>query len=640
MDSGTSLGKDATSMHSPDVAAANVDANASDALGSDGAPVPDVGALDDASAAADSATAIDATSVPDAGQVVDLCPQGESFCSGHDTVRQCVATPSGLRLVDAVCPAGSGCVRGQCVPGACSDECVLGDSMMGRSCELYDVAQGQWSTPDPTTSLHDRARAITEWLRRDGLAAGGVGGPTYADPPLYSQLSNMDDIGDSALWTGTYLAAEALRLKATGAPDARSAVRRLASTLHDWLSVSGDPGMLARYAKTSSTHFPFTIPDLDCSAQRTHCGVQYKGTAWDYVGHISRDQYQGVMLGDTLAYEALPDDDSAIKDMIRSDVVTVVQELMRERMVPVQVTINNVPLPPTIANVRFVVLNTHELTNGAIQLTIDLSNTSNAQMYGFQEFTPDLSLLIHELPGFGWVPPIPRSSSAIMLASFFRDALMMTQSDPRFAATHSAILDYYMNHSGPGGNVHDWMTIAQTWSDSGGCGANYYGNNITMEPMYNLARLESDATLKGIIVDQILGNRMWPVFQTAKNCFFSYIYAGVTPGADPMVAASASTQLGQYPPPPRVWRAVDLRNDPRYMPHDASCTDQVVHSMAVDVSDRVFDGFIWQRDPWSLYDAGNINQTGPGVDYLVAYWMARAHGFMSDDTPNSCLAWH
>ena len=34
-------------------------------------------------------------------------------------------------------------------------------------------------------------------------------------------------------------------------------------------------------------------------------GVTYEGAQYDYIGHISRDQYQGVMLGYALAYEAL-----------------------------------------------------------------------------------------------------------------------------------------------------------------------------------------------------------------------------------------------------------------------------------------------------------------------------------------------
>jgi hypothetical protein len=88
-----------------------------------------------------------------------------------------------------------------------------------------------------------------------------------------------------------------------------------------------------------------------------------------------------------------------------------------------------------------------------------------------------------------------------------------------------------------------------------------------------------------------------------------------------------------------VKEARDFRADSRYMPHESSCTDQVVHTSAVDVADRVVSDFIWQRHPWGLFDSGNPSQTYPGVDYLAAYWIGRFHGFLTDDTPGTCLAW-
>jgi hypothetical protein len=139
--------------------------------------------------------------------------------------------------------------------------------------------------------------------------------------------------------------------------------------------------------------------------------------------------------------------------------------------------------------------------------------------------------------------------------------------------------------------------------------------------------------------DQILGQKMWPVFSTTKNSFFSYIYAANASSPDPAVATGAKTQLAQFPPPPRVLKAVDLRNDPRYVPHDPNCADQTSHTSAVDVGERPVGDFLWQRAPWGLYDPGDPAQAEPGVDYLVAYWMGRAHALLDDDTPSSCMRW-
>jgi hypothetical protein len=259
------------------------------------------------------------------GAVAHECALGGKLCTSHDARLVCKDTPQGRRWVAEVCPGGQGCVKGDCVTGACSDECNLGEQNGGKKCELYDMGSKSWVAPKPAQSMHDRARAYNQWLRRDGMAAGGVGSARYADPPTYAKITYMDGIGDSAIWTGTYLAAEALRLQATGAADARANVLRLVDTMHLWLNVAGDPGLLSRYAVPSGTQFPFTVGDLQCGKKGVHCGVPYGGKNYDYIGHISRDQYQGVLLGLALAYEALGEHDEPARVLIRENVVELVE---------------------------------------------------------------------------------------------------------------------------------------------------------------------------------------------------------------------------------------------------------------------------------------------------------------------------
>jgi hypothetical protein len=160
-----------------------------------------------------------------------------------------------------------------------------------------------------------------------------------------------------------------------------------------------------------------------------------------------------------------------------------------------------------------------------------------------------------------------------------------------------------------------------------------------MEPMYNLSRLETDPTRRAVVQGQVLNTQMWPAFVNTKNSFFSFIYAGTYASADATVATSAAAQLAQFPAPPRVQHAVNDTGMAKYSALDPSCPGEVAHAGAVDVGDRVVGDFLWQREPWSLTDPGNVAQTYPGVDYLVAYWMGRKHGFIADDTPNECLVW-
>jgi hypothetical protein len=575
------------------------------------------------------------------GTSLDACPVGEAFCIAHDTRRACVGAPGGAEYADELCAAGSGCVQGECVVNSCSDECTLGTTGPAQeTCEAWDMLAGTWTTTDQAGSMHDRSREYLHWMRRDNMLYGGVGDARYSDPPTYSNVTALSGVGDSAIWTGTYLAAESLRLVATGALDARNHVKETVNTLHLWFNVAGDAGLLSRFVKPSAEVLPYTVADIDCSATRVFCNVDYQGTEYDYTGHISRDQYQGVMLGYSLAYDALPAEDEAARELIREDVVELVEELMMERTVPMSITVNGTTAPTFDATMRFVVLASREMNNGAVEVTLDTNDTDASVMTGFQEFMPNLGDLAGQIPVVGaTLGYIPRSDSAVMLSSFFHVALQVTEGVPAYAARRAAIEDFFLNNSGLGGNVGDWLDIAKIANDDQQCGNGYYANNIVMEPLYNLARLETDAGRLQIIRDDVLGGWLWNKLAITKNSFFSFIYASNVPSHDPAVVSSAAAQLSGFPEPPRAKRAIDLLADAKYMPHHATCTNQTDHSVAVDVADRTWADFMWQRHPWGLFDLEDLGRVAPGVDYQVAYWMGRRHDFISDDTPNKCLRW-
>jgi len=588
------------------------------------------------SSAGGSSTGGSGTGGSGTGGAGSACEPADGYCADALTAMVC----EDGNFVEQACGAGQGCFQGACTADKCSDECTLADSNAGMTCELYDIGAEDWVAADPAGSLHDRARDYAMWLRLKGLSFGGVGDIRYSDPPAYTTQVSAGGLGDSAIWTGTYLAAEALRLKATGSAKARANVKSLVETLHLWFNVSGDPGRLARFVAPSDAPHPWVLGDLDCANTRVHCDQDFQGTDYDYIGHISRDQYQGVMLGYALAYEALGPADEETRALIRDDVVELVTELMTERSVPMKITYNGTEIPPFNATMRFVVLSTNELDGGAIQLILDTNDTDASEMYGFQEFIPNLQDLLKQIPVIGGaVPTIPRAGSAIMLSSFFRVALLVTDGAPGFEATRASILDYYENHSGDGGNVGNWLDIAKLTSPGNSCGDKYYGNNINMEPLYNLARLEDDATRLAKIQNEVLGGDRWAMYENTKNSFFSFIYSSNYPSANASIATDAATQLAGFPVAPRYKRAVDLTADAKYMPHEAGCTNQTDHAGAVDVADRAWADFMWQRHPWGLLDLADEGRTAPGVDYMVAYWMGRHHGFMTDDKETSCLRW-
>jgi hypothetical protein len=142
-----------------------------------------------------------------------------------------------------------------------------------------------------------------------------------------------------------------------------------------------------------------------------------------------------------------------------------------------------------------------------------------------------------------------------------------------------------------------------------------YSNNLGMEPMYNLARLETDKALRAlariywplgppihpvwqrcssvtyrgvcallapcqtgastlevgqlilaralssIIKTTIVTNAMWPAFVPMKNVFFGCICAANMSSPSSSSLSSLKSQLSGFPSPPRYRKAVDLTTD-------------------------------------------------------------------------------
>ena len=60
---------------------------------------------------------------------------------------------------------------------------------------------------------------------------------------------------------------------------------------------------------------------------------------------------------------------------------------------------------------------------------------------------------------------------------------------------------------------------------------------------------------------------------------------------------------------------------------------QVQAAEAFPVQQQCSTDFLWQRNPFSIGPCGNDDPAAvePGVDYIVAYWMASYHKFITKD---------
>jgi hypothetical protein len=579
----------------------------------------DFGAGDDGGVGGGGGDAPDLAAANDLA-IATTCASSDAYCKSWNVVSDCVGGAS----VDTTCTGG--CYAGACSANACADECALGDTSAAGTCKLWNVGSGAFVAVDAAARLHDRARDYDRLRRQQQLVQGAVCNAVYSDASRTS-LAFYSGTGDAALWSGTTLAAEAWRYRTTGAPDAAAEMARLTATLHRLFNVSGEPAYLARLAVPTGDTTPLETMSR-CSDNNWHCGKSYAGAQWDWLGHTSRDAYTGVMLGYAEAYASTRDE--TVRAAIRADVVALVTELMKDRMVPATVTVQGVPIDKTLALTN-VVLSPSEMTNGRVTITVGSSN----ELYGAREFLPDFADVLTQIVGVS--PPVPRPSSAMMLGAFFSEALAMTDGVAGMTATHQALRAYYDAHADA------WLDVAAQWSFAANCGSGYYANHIAFIMAYEWAHLEKDATRGARIRDAILDGRMWSALSGQKNPYFAFLWGATRaqPPAAPTISA-ANAELAQFPVGPRVHVAVDHSADAAYQPHDSSCTSEPMAdtaTLAVDVRDRVVEDFLWQRGPWRLLDGGNAAEVYPGVDFVAAYWAARANGFVADDAAGSCARW-
>lgn len=159
--------------------------------------------------------------------------------------------------------------------------------------------------------------------------------PDGSPNPDYTAVVGYIRAGDSAIWTGHYLAAEAFRYRVlkssavvdfTRLNDALDAVRLALSGVQALVDITGTD-VLAR------SLVPVESPYAE--AIRTHeagHGIYYAsldGRTYFWIGNTSRDQYSGVMFGLSVAYEMV--DDPAVRAQAKKLATRIVNYLLRQK---------------------------------------------------------------------------------------------------------------------------------------------------------------------------------------------------------------------------------------------------------------------------------------------------------------------
>jgi hypothetical protein len=129
--------------------------------------------------------------------------------------------------------------------------------------------------------------------------------------------------GDSATWTGHYLAAEAYRYNVTLSAAALQNITTALAGLTRLTDVTGNDA-LARCAIPADSPYLAAITSEEKANGAYNATVN--GTRWVWIGNTSRDQYSGVFFGLSAAYELLPD--AAIRARIAALVTRLLDHLV------------------------------------------------------------------------------------------------------------------------------------------------------------------------------------------------------------------------------------------------------------------------------------------------------------------------
>jgi hypothetical protein len=166
------------------------------------------------------------------------------------------------------------------------------------------------------------AIAISQNIRATHLPFGVVVDPIFASPDS-GEIIGYTHCGDSAIWTGHYLAAEAFRYNVTRSDEALDNVRAAVAGIASLLNVTGT-NLLARCLVPMNSQYAQQMIQEE-AANGVYLNTQ-AGYYW--IGNTSRDQYSGVFFGLGVAYDLV--DDTQVRAVI-APLVTLLLDFLRGR---------------------------------------------------------------------------------------------------------------------------------------------------------------------------------------------------------------------------------------------------------------------------------------------------------------------
>ncbi len=441
----------------------------------------------------------------------------------------------------------------------------------------------QWDSSGP--DLAEKASILDDLIMKQHFPDGLLRSVVVDDAGTPQKWAHLPSTG---LWTGMYLASQALRYAVTREPEAAQNAAKAVAGLHELTLVTGIPGLYGRgYARpdTAYTYDVSSSPTWVASTDPNHAG-------WYWNDDVSKDSLDGILFGLAVALEHL--DDESVRTVARQDLHTFAKVFV---------------------------------TNGLNVIDWTGKVTEHGRLF---------ATAIDDFPGFNallassWIRTAQLESGDPELDQFFSNCLMRLGDSSDCPEIDIVDPGSYMDV------IESTLYVYRT-----DCQTSYDNIDMVYQGLYPWLRREPDPTLRKRLLE-VLDHEAWdpkdpsldPSVRVSTHTLYIFMYGGLS-GVGP-----EDTELAQA-----VDEAVcTLRRMPvgrsdrdvAAGKQETACLNRLGKPNAAEIiplEERCYDNYLWRLDP---YEIPEEHHADPGFihspeDYLLAYWLGRYYGFLSAD---------
>ena len=388
------------------------------------------------------------------------------------------------------------------------------------------------------------------------------------------------------LWTGMYLASQALRYAVTGEAEALENAKTVVAALKHSTRVTGISGLYCRSMYQPGVAYDYTGEGSEVWIDSTAPG--YEGWRWNH--DASKDGYAGMMFGYAAALQHF--DDAALLAEVKLLVAEVAGHLM----------------------------------DNDLQI---IDHTGEPFQHGrmFHSAWDDF-------PGFNamllssWIKVAAEASDGTALDDFYYGCLMETRD--------GVTCNLRQTDADLGTYIRTMEDLLGLWLP--GCQQNYDNFDMCYQAMYPLLSREQDPALRARLQDVlrdgmfIAANPDHESISTYGNSFFTLAYVGLSGvrSDDPLARQAvddAVCKLKRFPPI-KFERAIPAGTQQEV------CSNRLQKPVAAEtipLSEYAFDNYLWRLDFFEIQQElpERRRLVYSPEDFLVAYWLGRYHGIVA-----------